>query len=1050
MSRKLSSASTLQNLKREAKRWLRALRAGAPEARARLERATPQAPAEPGLRDVQLALAREHGFSGWAELARAVGEIGSRRGTDARQVAVQELLQAAGRGDVARVTALLDEHPDIIDERVPLAEGLAARTALHHGIGHVEVVRVLLGRGANPNLRDLRDPVTGEGDDALPLHFAAERGELAVVKLLVEHGADTVGAGTMHELNVLGWAVCWDSVHNLEVAEYLLAHGARHTIHTAVALGEVDVIRELTARAAADLDKPMDRTNRHRRPLHLAVVKKQPAALGTLLQLGADPEATDAAGLTPLDQAALSGEAELAQMLIERGATLRLPAAVALGRVTDIERLLRDDPDSLKPGQRYGTQLVRAAERAPGQVIRRLIEAGASVNVRDDPATAMDETTNYTPLHAAAWNSNLEAISVLLEHGADPTVRDGRYCGSPASWANYAGKLEARDLILRARVDLFQLIDFGLTDRLAAAVRREYWLLDRPFREYASCASRLGAWWPEPWHTPLWWAVAADKPEAVRVLLEQGAASLPGPDGLGLLQFAAEAGRDDIVALLEQHRQVDATPEARVRWFVKNACPDHHVRGGPAHAIAHHTAERLLRGQPELALASLETAVICGELARVERILADRPEAATEPVGPKDWEPLLYLCFTRLPAGAAATENAVAMAGLLLEHGANPNAWFMAGDSRYTPLVGVVGQGEEHRLPHPRRDELARLLLEHGAEPYDLQVLYNLHFSGRILWFLELMHEFSVKLGRQADWRDPEWRMLDMGGYGTGARYILGIAIEHDDLELAEWALSHGASPESPPPADPRYPERSLHEEALRRGRTELAELLVRHGAAPAVLRLEGEEEFVAACLRLDRARARQLAAERPEYLTSHRALFAAAEQDRADVVELLLELGVSPNVEGPGRQRALHAAAWANAVRVVELLIRRGGDIDPVEEEHDSTPLGFAVYGRREGAIELLGRHSRDIFNLTYAGKVERVRELLRTDPGLARTIRDDGASPLMWLPNDEDAAAELVRLLLAHGADPAVRTAEGLTPADYARRRGLLAAAGLLRQGS
>jgi hypothetical protein len=61
MSRTLTPDSSLETLKKEAKRWLKALRAGDAQARRRLIAATPAAPANPGLRDVQLALAREYG-----------------------------------------------------------------------------------------------------------------------------------------------------------------------------------------------------------------------------------------------------------------------------------------------------------------------------------------------------------------------------------------------------------------------------------------------------------------------------------------------------------------------------------------------------------------------------------------------------------------------------------------------------------------------------------------------------------------------------------------------------------------------------------------------------------------------------------------------------------------------------------------------------------------------------------------------------------------------------------------------------------------------------
>ena len=74
MNRRITPQTTLDNLRKEAKRWLKALRAGEPEARARLSAALPKAPAESVLRDVQHALAREYGFSGWNQLRAALPE----------------------------------------------------------------------------------------------------------------------------------------------------------------------------------------------------------------------------------------------------------------------------------------------------------------------------------------------------------------------------------------------------------------------------------------------------------------------------------------------------------------------------------------------------------------------------------------------------------------------------------------------------------------------------------------------------------------------------------------------------------------------------------------------------------------------------------------------------------------------------------------------------------------------------------------------------------------------------------------------------------------
>ena len=63
---------TLESLRKEAKRWLDRLQSGDAEASARFHQAYPDAPVDPSLRDVQHALARENGFSGWPALKDAI------------------------------------------------------------------------------------------------------------------------------------------------------------------------------------------------------------------------------------------------------------------------------------------------------------------------------------------------------------------------------------------------------------------------------------------------------------------------------------------------------------------------------------------------------------------------------------------------------------------------------------------------------------------------------------------------------------------------------------------------------------------------------------------------------------------------------------------------------------------------------------------------------------------------------------------------------------------------------------------------------------------
>jgi hypothetical protein len=211
-------------------------------------------------------------------------------------------------------------------------------------------------------------------------------------------------------------------------------------------------------------------------------------------------------------------------------------------------------------------------------------------------------------------------------------------------------------------------------------------------------------------------------------------------------------------------------------------------------------------------------------------------------------------------------------------------------------------------------------------------------------------------------------------------------------------------------------------------------------------LDLADDEAFLAACFRLDRSAVDAALRKHPTYLQSPDALFAAARRDRADVVAFLLELGVSIEVEDEYHQRALHVAAGSDARRVAALLIERGAEIDPRESRWGGTPMGHAAHNDHRAMIDLLAPHSRNVWMLAYAGKVERLRDVLAIDSAGAREVSPEGVTPLWWLPNDESTALAVIDLLLTHGANPAHVSKKGTTAADAARKRGLDRAADVL----
>lgn len=1023
MSRQLSSESSLDNLKREAKRWLNALRENNAAARARLVRVIPNATSQPTLRDVQHALAKEFDLDSWAQLKEilqslkdSVAHDNVGDGEDGYTLALmltprQALMAVVAEGEVSDAREVLTANPDIVSQLCELRGHTGLRSALHFAVGrdHLDMVNLLLEFGADPNVRD-------EGDNATPLHFAAEKENIAIMRALLANGADVSAGDTVHELDVIGWATVFGKGRK-DVVDLLLAHGAPHTIQSAVATGAVAELEAIVASAPNMLAVRLDSTNKQRTMLHLAVVKQQPDSVRTLMRLGADVNATDATGLTPLDQAALNGQHELAELLLQGGARVALPAAVALGRVNDMQRIVSENPAILQPGNLYGTLIVQASESASGAVIEMLLRGGASVNVRAPTDSSVDHTVGYTALHAAAFHGNAAAVEVLLGHGASVRARETKYCGTPAGWARYAGHSEICQRILQADVDIFDAVDFGLVDRIPQIVARDPGAVTRRFGEYVNCETKDGDRWRDPNRTPLDAAYEKDDAETIRVLRE-------------------------LDSKLSSLRHGE-----RVTRFLRNACPDWRTIGGSSIGMAQSTALRLLEQHPGTARENIFTAVACGDIEHVAALLLEQPSLANEPGGPWAATPLLYLASARLNAHAA--DNAVAIAKLLLDHGAGPNAYLPGSDEPlYTVFAVTMGMGERIAPLHAHARELVELLLERGAEPYDLQVLYNvfadhasrLRLSDDFVWLLELIHEQSVKLGRASDWDDPQWRMLDIGDYRPGAYYLLSAAASAGLYRLLDWMLSHGASPTLQSQLS-RHAGTSIIDEARRRGNAGIVELLTRHGAANVDPAPSGYDAFVEACSRLDRSTAQAMVAEHPQYLTNFRALFHAVMLDRADVVELLLDLGVSPDIPESvhTNSRALHVAALQGSSNTATVLLARGAEVDARELVHGATPMGMASWAQHPHLCEIIGAHSRDLFNLTRAGNVRRVRQVLDREPELVNTVHPHGESLLMWLPDDEDKAVELAKLFLSLGIDARFRDPNGETALQMAESRAL-----------
>ena len=141
-------------------------------------------------------------------------------------------------------------------------------------------------------------------------------------------------------------------------------------------------------RAGAD---PEARDKDGSTPLHWAASEGHAGAITALLEAGADPDARNESGGTPLLWAAFEGHAGAIATLLEAGA----------------------DPDARS--KNGNTSLHWAAFKGHAGAIAALLEAGA-----DPDAQVLG---GWTPLHVAAGEDRAGAITALLEGGADPSAR---------------------------------------------------------------------------------------------------------------------------------------------------------------------------------------------------------------------------------------------------------------------------------------------------------------------------------------------------------------------------------------------------------------------------------------------------------------------------------------------------------------------------------------------------------------------------------------------------------------------------------------------------
>jgi len=519
--------------------------------------------------------------------------------------------------------------------------------------------------------------------------------------------------------------------------------------------------------------------------------------------------------------------------------------------------------------------------------------------------------------------------------------------------------------------------------------------------------------------------------------LEQVRLFFPFPDRFKNLRDAqlviarsyGYAGWTDLVHAVDEILLNALSPAELADQLVDLACLQY---SGQDTDLRFDRAARILRKYPELAQQNLITAIVSNNLNRVTTLLDTDPSLAITVVGPRHWQPLMYLAYNRIPE-TGTQKNALAIARLLLEHGADPNSYVMLQECyRFTVLAGVMGEGEGgvvNQPPHQYAPELARLLLQAGADPNESQGLYNTVFTDSGPFWLPLLVEFGLNKESCVNWDSGEnpCRMFD---------FLLDIAASRNFISRIDYLLELGADPN----ARSMYSERNVYTVALTSGHTEIARRLLEAGAKPEVLSVE--DQFLIAVNHQDQEKIKSLVAQNQDVLDHPEFCQNANEQ----ALSLLLSLGLNMDHQDSHGKCLLHYMAAIGNLEGVRFLLEQGAREDLRDHQYHATALGWAHFNHQAEVRNYLIGRTDNTNELAACGELDRLKQVLRENGILARQCSESGNTPLHlvcnWLGATADVKlrAEMMDVLLQHGADINAVNRNGLSPLGLNRQENIM----------
>ena len=779
---------------------------------------------------------------------------------------------------------------------------------------------------------------------AAPIHEAAEKGDLATVKVELAKGVDVDASddkwpeGTpLHRATTA------------EIAEYLIDHGADVDARDKVGASPLHYASKEVARVLIANGTIVDaKTKGGATPLHFAAAGGDVEAAELLIDEGADLNARDEFGTTPMHDAAVWGEPEAVELLIRQGADIDardtwggtpLHRAIPLHwtltkeHLQVVEVLLENGADFDALDDSGKNPMNRAISKVNKELVGMLIDAGVELN-----------NGEFFHLHHAVSTGNQEVVLALVEGGADVNrktldgnpplnsthhflefdmemfellLSKGAVVDVRVAWMAYFSWGVAMNLTDDYLKSIFRKMDDISEKLLANGVFSGATLLDIVAsdnnEDLTDFIRELGGK-----HSSIIWAAIAGDINAVEVFLDAGVdVNSKSEDGKTALDFA----------------------DPKTAEFLKK----HGAKSG--------------------AVDSLLVASMLGNVEVVKTHLAAGADVEMENA------------FKETPLHLAAREGHLEVVKLLIGVGAEVNAQLEGGT---TPLDRV------NAFSHPK---LAEYLREHGAKTHEwFKAGESIYIAAKV-GHVEAVRQ-HIADGADVDKKD-DW----------SNKNPLFLAIEGGHLEVVKVLVESGVTID----AKDEWSGRTALHLAADRGHSDIMKFLIAEGADVKVssngrytvlhdIARNGLVDIVR--LLIDKGANVNTSSNSGETV-----LGSAVAGGHVEVVKILIAEGADVNAKDDSwGYTLLHSAADRGHKALVEILLENGADVNAAKSDGE-TPLFSAILGYydeasdRKAIVELLIANGADVNVTSTFHAMPLDRAISREYPEIAELLIRHGA---------------------------------------------------------